>query len=356
MKIAIVLGTRPEIIKLSSIIRECKKQNLDYYILHTNQHYSPEMDSIFFEDLKLPKPKYNLNVGSGTQAEQIGKMFVKIEKVFIEECPDIVIVQGDTNSVFAGAFIASKLKIKIAHVEAGLRSYDKNMPEEINRILTDHISDVLLCPTEMQKKILLEEGIKKEKISIVGNTIVDAVHWAKENESKILEKEKLKKREYCLVTLHRAENVDIKKRFEEILKYLSDLKQERIIVPLHPRTKKRLKEFDLTFPDNVKIISPIGFLDMITLEKNAKIILTDSGGIQEEACILKIPCITLRTSTERPETIEVGGNILMTNNVLGDFKKMTERERDWRNPFGDGKTGEEIISILLSDKEEKCAE
>jgi len=346
MKIAIVLGTRPEIIKLSSIIRYLEEKKFDYYILHTNQHYSPKMDSIFFSDLKLSKTKYNLNVGSGTQAEQLEKMFRGIEEIFQKDRPEIVIVQGDTNTVFSGALIASRIGIKIAHVEAGLRSYDRNMPEEINRILTDSISDLLFCPTEKQKKILLKEGISKEKIFVVGNTIVDAVNWAKENETDILEKNGLKEKEYCLMTIHRAENVDKEKRLKEILNYISLLKEEKIILPLHPRTKKMMDKFGLNFPENVNVIDPIGFLDMITLEKNSKVILTDSGGIQEEACILKIPCITLRTTTERPETLEAGSNILMGKNALEDFNSMIRKERNWENPFGDGKTGEKIISIL----------
>lgn len=345
MKIAIVLGTRPEIIKLSSIIRKCEEDCLDYYIVHTNQHYSPEMDSIFFKELKLPSPKYNLRVGSGSQAEQLTKMFLGLEGVFEENRPDRVIVQGDTNSVFAAAFIASRMKIKIAHVEAGLRSYDRDMPEEINRILTDNISDFLLCPTEKQREILISEGITRDKIFVTGNTIVDAIEWAKENETNILENLNLNKEDYCLMTLHRAENVDKEKRLREILNYVATFTEETIILPLHPRTKKMMEKFCLVFPDNIRVIDPVGFLDMVTLEKNSKIILTDSGGIQEEACILKIPCITLRTTTERPETIEVGGNIL-SGDPLKDFDKMLNEEKNWNNPFGDGKTGEKIISIL----------
>ncbi|MBU2562614.1 MAG: UDP-N-acetylglucosamine 2-epimerase (non-hydrolyzing) [Nanoarchaeota archaeon] len=349
MKIAIVLGTRPEIIKLSPIIRKCEENGEDYYILHTNQHYSPEMDSIFFEELGLPKPKYNLNVGSGSQGEQIGRMLKGIEKVFKDDCPDIVIVQGDANSVFAGAFVASRLGIKIAHVEAGLRSYDRNMPEEINRSLTDAISDFLFCPTKKQKEILLTEGISREKIFVVGNTIVDAVYWAKNNETKIIERENLERRDYCLMTLHRVENVDNKKMLEKILYYISSLKEEKIIFPLHPRTKKMLGRFNFDLPQNIRTINPVGFLDMITLEKNAKAILTDSGGVQEEACILKVPCITLRTTTERPETIECGGNMLMKENANEDFELMIKKERDWKNPFGEGKTGEKILSLLKNN-------
>jgi len=349
MKIAIVLGTRPEIIKLSSIIRECEEQKLDYYILHTNQHYSSEMDSVFFEDLKLPKPKYNLHVGSGTQAEQIGKMFNGIEKVFLENRPDVVIVQGDTNSVFAGAFIASRFGIRVVHVEAGLRSYDRKMPEEINRILTDHISDFLFSPTNKQKEILLKEGLQDNKIFVVGNTIVDAINWAKENATDILEKNNLKEEEYCLMTLHRAENVDNKERLVTLIHQIASLDREKIVFPIHPRTKKMLEIYSIALPENIQVIDPVGFLDMITLEKNSKVILTDSGGIQEEACILQVPCITLRTTTERPESIEVGGNILMTNNLLDDFNKMCLVRKNWNNPFGCGDSGKKIISEVTKN-------
>ena len=347
MKIAIVLGTRPEIIKLSSIIRLCEDQKLDYFIVHTNQHYSSELDSVFFEELKLPKPKYNLNVGSGSQGQQIGKIFAGVERVFLKDRPDIVVVQGDTNSVFGGAFMSSRLGIKVAHVEAGLRSYDRSMPEEINRILTDVISDLLFPPTKRQKEILAIEGIEKDKIFVTGNTIVDAVLWAKDNETSIMEKLGIRSCEYCLLTLHRAENVDNKERLEELLAYLSSLETEKMILPLHPRTKKMLEKFNLTLPLNIQVIKPTGFLDMITLERNAKVILTDSGGIQEEACILGVPCITLRTTTERPETIEVGGNILMGGNPIEDFKTITDRKRGWGNPFGDGTAGEKILKQLL---------
>lgn len=348
MKIAIILGTRPEIIKLSSIIRYCQDNGLDYYVIHTNQHYSPELDSIFFKDLKLPSPKYNLNVGHGTSISQLGGMMKGIENIFQKDLPDRVIVQGDTNSVFAGALMASRFHIKLAHVEAGLRSYDRNMPEEINRIMTDAISDYFFCPTRKQKNILLKEGVSEDKIHVLGNTVVDAVCWAKNNETDILKNNKLEKSEYCLLTMHRVENVDNKERLVYLFDQISNLGGEKIIFPIHPRTKKMIDVHGINLPKNIIKIDPIGFLDMITLEKNAKMILTDSGGIQEEACILQIPCITLRTTTERPESIEVGGNILMSKNLLDDFQKMLLVDRNWKNPFGDGDSGERILKILKS--------
>lgn len=350
MKIAIILGTRPEIIKLSSIIRYCEENNWDYYVIHTNQHYSKELDFVFFRDLKLPTPKYNLNVGSGSHAEQLGKMFKGIEDIFQKNLPDVAIVEGDTNTVLAGALIASRFNVKLAHVEAGLRSYDRNMPEEVNRILTDSISDYYFCPTEKQKKILIGEGVDENKIYVVGNTIVDAVYWAKENDSKILKENNLVSGKYCVLTMHRAENVDDKERLSYLLSRLSSLKDEKLIYPIHPRTEKMLETYGLNLPENIIKIKPVGFLDMMTLEKNSKMILTDSGGIQEEACILQVPCITLRTTTERPESIWAGGNMLMTDNLKQDIETMTSIKRDWKNPFGNGTSGKKIINILENSK------
>ncbi len=229
MNIAIILGTRPEIIKMSPIIRACERLKLDYFILHTGQHYSYNMDRIFFEQLELPEPKYNLNVGSGTHAEETGRMLLGIEKVLVREKPEVVLVEGDTNTVLAGALAATKLGIKVGHVEAGLRSYDRSMPEEINRILTDHCSDYLFAPTEKSKTILLAEGIPDEKIFVTGNTIVDAIYQNLEIANKIrsaLNDLDLKPRSYFLVTVHRQENVDNKSRFSNILKGLERINSE----------------------------------------------------------------------------------------------------------------------------------
>jgi len=355
IKIAIILGTRPEIIKMSSIIRECQKRDLDFFILHTNQHYSENLDRIFFEELELPKPKYNLNVGSGTHAEETGKMLIGVEKVVIKEKPDIILVEGDTNTVLAGALAATKLHIKVGHIEAGLRSYFREMPEEINRILTDHCSDFLFAPTQNAKKILLQEGIPKKKIFVTGNTIVDAVYQnlkLAEKKSKILEKLNLEKKRYFLVTVHRPENVDKKERLKGILEGLRLIYKKfglPIIYPIHPRTQKMMAKFKLSVPNSVRLIEPVGFLDFLQLEVNAKLVLTDSGGVQEETCILKVPCVTLRDNTERPETLEVGANILAgikPDKILESVNKMINKERDWENPFGDGNAGRKIVSII----------
>lgn len=355
MKIAIILGTRPEIIKMSPIIRECQRRNIDFFILHTNQHYSENLDRIFFEELTLPQAKYNLQVGSGTHAEETGKMLINIEKILLKEKPDIVLVEGDTNTVLAGALAATKLGIKVGHIEAGLRSYFREMPEEINRILTDHISDYLFAPTRIAQEILLKEGISKEKIFTTGNTIVDALYQnlkLSRKKSNILKKLMLKKDKFILVTAHREENVDNKKRLEGILEGLKLVYQEfslSILYPIHPRSKKRIKEFNLKTPDGTRLIEPTGYLDFLNLESNARLILTDSGGVQEESCILKIPCLTLRDNTERPETLKEGSNIIVgstPNKILAGVRRMMNKKRNWGNPFGSGRAAIAIMNIL----------
>jgi len=358
MKISIILGTRPEIIKMSPVIRECEKQGLAYFILHTGQHYSYNLDKIFFEELELPAAKYNLDVGSGSHAEETGKMLIGIEKVLKEEKPDIVLVEGDTNTVLAGALAASKLHIKVGHVEAGLRSYDRTMPEEINRVLADHVSDYLFAPTEKAKENLQREGVEENRIFVTGNTIVDAVYQNLEiarRKVDILNKLNLSHEGYFLVTAHRQENVDIKERLKGILDGLELVYNELnlpIIYPIHPRTMKKIREFGLEIPEGVKLIEPLGFLEFLQLEANAKRVLTDSGGVQEESCILKVPCVTLRDNTERPETLEVGSNVLAginQNKILEGVKIMLDRKGNWKNPFGDGKAGNIITKILITN-------
>lgn len=359
MKISIIVGTRPEIIKMSSVIRECEKRGIPYFILHTNQHYSENLDKVFFKELELPKAKYNLGIGSDTHAKQTGKMLMGIEGVLLKEKPSVVLVEGDTNTVLAGALAATKLHIKIGHIEAGLRSYYREMPEEINRILTDHCSDFLFAPTKKARDILVGEGISKEKIFVTGNTIVDAVYQnmklAKEK-SKILDKLDLKENNYFLVTTHRQENVDDQKRLKGILKGLSLLYRKfnlPIIYPIHPRAQKRIKEFKLKVPQGIKLIDPTGFLDFLQLEMKTRLVLTDSGGVQEEACILRVPCVTLRDNTERPETLQAGSNVLAggePERILTQTVKMLKRKKNWKNPFGNGNSAKIIIDILKASK------
>jgi len=354
MKIGIVLGTRPEIIKMSVIITLCEKRNLDYFVIHTGQHYSYNMDKVFFENLELPDPKYNLDVGSGKHGQQTGKILERVEQVLIKEKPSIILVQGDTNTVLAGALAATKLHIKVGHVEAGLRSYDRTMPEEINRVLTDHISDFLFAPTEQSKQTLLKEGIDENKVFVTGNTIVDAVYQNLEIASKkanVLKQLGLKEKEYFLVTAHRQENVDNKDRFQGILSGLQQLAKEYempVVYPIHPRSRKKMEEFGLS-ADNINLIDPQDLFGFLQLEQHAKLVLTDSGGVQEETCILGNPCVTLRDNTERPETLKVGSNVLAgtdPSRILKAVDMMLRKKEDWENPFGDGTASETILRIL----------
>lgn len=338
---------------MSPIIRECEKQDLDFFMIHTGQHYSYEMDKIFFEELKLPLPAYNLDVGSGSHGHQTGKMLAGIEDILVNEKPDIVYVQGDTNTVLAGALAASKLQIKIGHVEAGLRSFDRTMPEETNRIIADHISDLLFAPTEASKVLLLNEGIPESKIFVTGNTIVDAVYENLKiaDNSNILESLGLKPKEYMLSTLHRQENVDDKERLSEIMKGLGEVSEKYnvpIVLPIHPRTKKMVKEFGIQLPKGIQTIEPLGFMEFLKVEANTKLVLSDSGGVQEECCILGVPCVTLRDNTERPETITVGANTLGGYSAAGiimSADRMLQSKNNWTNPFGDGRAGSRIIEF-----------
>jgi len=354
MKIAVVLGTRPEIIKMAPVIRELGRRKASFFILHTGQHYSYNLDRVFFEQLGLPQAKYNLEVGSGSHAEETAKILTGVEEVLRKETPDAVLVEGDTNSVLAGALAATKLHIKVGHVEAGLRSYDRQMPEEINRTLTDHCSDFLFAPTGKAKAILLGEGISEDKIFVTGNTIVDAIYQNLEiagEKGNTLDTLNSKPKEYFLVTLHRQENVDNQARFTSILEGLDKVATSfhlPVIYPIHPRSRKMMSVFHLE-PRNLTLIDPVDFFGFLQLESNARLILTDSGGVQEEACILKVPCVTLRDNTERPETIEVGANVLAgasPNRILECSKMMLGRENNWLNPFGDGTAGRKIVKII----------
>ena len=356
MKISIILGTRPEIIKMSPIIRNCESLGLDYFILHTGQHYSYTMDSVFFEQLELPDAKYNLDVGSGSHAEQTGKMLIGIEKILQREKPDVVLVEGDTNTVLAGAIAAVKIGLPVGHVEAGLRSFDMNMPEEINRILADHSSNYLFAPTQKSRQILIGEGIDEEKIFVTGNTIVDAVFQNMElckRKKNVLNNLNLECGNYILVTAHRQENVDDKTRFRGIIEGLEKTRELGfdIIYPIHPRARKNLNRFKLEL-NCVRLIEPLDYLSFLQLESNARLVLTDSSGVQEEVCIMGVPCVTLRDNTERPETIDVGANVLAGSNpsaIVGKVKLMLNHNACWENPFGDGTAGEQIIQLLMKE-------
>jgi len=357
-KIAIVVGTRPEIIKMAPIIRYCEREKIRTILIHTGQHYSYDMDRIFFHDLKLPEPSYNLEVGSHSHGKQTGLLLMRLEEVLIEEKPSIVLVEGDTNSVLAGGLISVKMGIPVGHVEAGLRSYDREMPEELNRVLVDHLSSLLFAPTEPTQKILLNEGISQEKIYVTGNTIVDAVHQNLsliDHPKEYLEKLDIHPREYMILTLHRQENVDNANKLSNVFSGLELVHSEfkmPILYPIHPRTRKRISQFQVKVPSCVILSDPLGYLSFLGLFNLSRLVLTDSGGIQEEACILKIPSVTLRENTERPETLEVGSNILAgtdPHRILESTRQMMKRECVWENPFGDGSSAQQIIQIVMGN-------
>ena len=367
-KLGFVYGTRPEIIKLSPIIKLCRKRKVDFFCIHTGQHYSYDMDEVFFKELDLPAPDYKLHIKSKApyrQGNHTGRMLMSIEDIFLKEMPYCVVVHGDTNSTLAGALTAEKISttesytgfhIRVAHVEAGLRSYDRTMPEETNRFITDHLSDFLFAPTAQEKRILLKEGVPRAWIYTTGNTIVDAVKEyidVAREKSLVLERLGLCKRKYILLTLHRQENVDSKKALRGILKGIAGVADKfnlPVVFPMHRRTEKMLKKFGFGLAKPIRTIPPQGFLDFLWLEANAALAMSDSGGVQEEACILKVPCVTLRDNTERPETVAAGSNITAGRKpeaIVRAASKMLRAKRRWRNPLGDGRASERILDVLM---------
>ncbi|NOZ58514.1 MAG: UDP-N-acetylglucosamine 2-epimerase (non-hydrolyzing) [Euryarchaeota archaeon] len=362
MRALVVASTRPEVIKLSPVMRELEARGVEYTFVTTGQHYDDELFWSFIRDLRLRQPEYNVEVGSGSHAYQTARALEALEEIILKEKPSAVIAEGDTNSVLSCALACAKLHVAFAHVEAGLRSFDRTMPEEVNRIIADHVSEVLFAPTERAALNLIEEGIPPEKIFIVGNTIVDAtlqnLEIAREK-SRILE---AVPEDFLLLTLHRAENVDSKERLSGIMEALFELR-ERVVFPVHPRTRQRLEEFGLLkrAEEELHLLPPVGYLDFLMLLSRAKLVLTDSGGVQEEAIVLHTPCVTLRTSTERPETIEAGGNVLAgvekagilrtVGRILGD-ERVYQAMRRAQNPFGGGDSGRRIVDTLIKLEEE----
>jgi len=330
MKILSVVGARPQFIKLSALSQELRKKHQEI-ILHTGQHYDDELSQIFFSQLSIPEPDYNLGIGSAEHGEQTGRMLKGIEEVLLFERPDLVIVYGDTNSTLAGALASVKQKIPVAHVEAGLRSFKKSMPEEVNRVLTDHISSLLFCPTRTSVKNLKKEGITKG-VHLVGDVMYDSLRQhikRAEKISGIMKKLNLSKKDFYLITIHRAENTDIEENLNKIVEILSQL-DKKTVFPIHPRTKKCLSEFNLLDKlgsrDHLVLIDPVSYLDMLVLEKNAKCILTDSGGVQKEAFFLKTPCLTLRQETEWVETLKSGANQLVGLEIDKVVKKIKRED------------------------------
>lgn len=347
---------------MSPLIDEVDKRGIDYILIHTGQHYDFEMSQQFFLDLELREPDYNIGVGSDSHGRQTATMMEGIEEVLISEKPDIVLVQGDTNAVLAGAIVAAKLHIAVGHVEAGLRSHDKTMPEEINRMLADVCTNLFFVPTEETAVNLLFEGIAPSDIFITGNTVVDACHRNLKiagKSSHIMSQLELEG-DILSLTLHRAENVDDRERLENIIEALLKIENLTIVFPVHPRTVKTLKKFGmyskLDEAPHICMIKPVGYLDFLILQSNSKMMMTDSGGIQEEAITLNVPCLTLRYNTERPETVHAGGNILVgadtdriTQNVaqiLND-DEIYRRMKDAHNPYGDGNASRKILDAIL---------
>lgn len=348
-KILTIVGARPQFIKLAPFSKEARKYFKEI-IVHTGQHYDRDMSGSFFKDLDIPDPDYNLEIGSENHGAQTGKMLIALEEVVLKEKPALITVFGDTNSTIAGALVASKLDIPVAHVEAGLRSFNKTMPEEINRILTDHCCDFLFAPTKTAVKNLKNEGLAKTTC-FTGDIMLDTLHMSTKKageQSNILEKLRLKPEQYHLITLHRPYMVDVLEKLGDILNVLSKVDQQ-IIFPVHPRTRKMLKKFNVKINSNIKLIDPQGYLDFLQLEKNAAKIITDSGGIQKEAYLLGKPCITLRPETEWIETVEAGWNKVIWNSSRGLLDAIRNFNPSSERPavFGRFSCAEKMIKEII---------
>ena len=357
-----VVGARPNFMKIAPIIEEIKKhEDMEYILVHTGQHYNKEMSAVFFDDLKLPRPDVYLGVGSGSHAEQTARIMLAFEKVLVQEKPDLVIVVGDVNSTIACSLVAVKLQIKVAHIEAGLRSFNWEMPEEINRVLTDRIADFLFTTERDANNNLEKEGIPKEKIFFVGNVMIDTLMKNKkkaEEKSTILKKLGLEKDKYAAMTLHRAEIVDKKEALANILSAIDRIQENtKLVYPIHPRTNKRIKEFGfekiLDKMKNLMVIYPLGYLDFLKLMSDSKFVLTDSGGVQEETTVLRIPCLTLRNETERPVTVEQGTNIIVGTDkerIIEESMKILQGKRKSGEipELWDGGAAERIVDILAN--------
>ena len=359
-KIITIIGARPQFIKAAAVSRIL--QNNPAYsdiIVHTGQHYDDNLSQIFFNDLEIPQPKYNLEVGSASHGKQTGDMLARIEDVLLQEKANLVLVYGDTNTTLAGALAATKLHIPVAHIEAGLRSFNKKMPEEINRIVADQLSQLLFAPTQQAVTNLEKEGHAKESIHWVGDVMHDVAIYAAEKakkNSKILEKLQLTTNNYILATVHRPENTNQPLRLEAIFKSLMYLSEKiPVVLPLHPRTKKYLKQIELleSVNKNITLLEPVGFLDMVMLEKNAALIATDSGGVQKEAFFYQIPCVTLREETEWVELVDLGWNTvvhpLSEDVIISAIKKaLTSKGKLTTKPYGDGNAAGFIVDKLAS--------
>jgi UDP-N-acetylglucosamine 2-epimerase (non-hydrolysing) len=353
VKIGVTLGTRPEIIKLAPVIQALRERQQPHWVIHTNQHYDAKLDRRFFEELELPSPDVNLNVGSGSHGLQTARMLEAIERTIGERGLTHMIVQGDTNSGLAGALAAAKLSCQVVHVEAGLRSYDPRMPEEVNRRLIDHISNDLFPPTATARDILLREAVLGRVHEPVGNTVVDAVLSASPAPAAPLAERDAR----ILLTLHRPENVDDEETLRSILGAVGAAAERHdleVTFPAHPRTLKRMEQFGVSLPGRIAVTPPQSFSDVLRLQASARMVITDSGGLQEEACVLRTPCVVVRTHTDRPEALAAGSAVLSgtgEEGIAGGISEMLAVEHtDWPQPFGHGGAGRKIVDALTSDE------
>jgi UDP-N-acetylglucosamine 2-epimerase (non-hydrolysing) len=361
VKIINVVGARPNFMKIAPLIRAMNKRRdrIEHLIVHTGQHYDRNMSDDFFTQLEIPEPDINLGVGGGSHAEQTGRIMIEFEKVLLQQKPDLIVVVGDVNSTIACSLVASKLGVKIAHVEAGLRSFDRTMPEEINRVLTDSIADFLFTTEEAGNSNLRNEGIPDVKIHFVGNVMIDTLVYCLDKIRDVpLSFDGIKEGDYAVITLHRPSNVDNPEILSKILDAFGAISEKlKLVILLHPRTAKNIASFGLEsklaeISSNAIITGPIGYLEMLRLNRSARMVITDSGGLQEETTFLGIPCVTMRDNTERPSTIEMGTNVLVGNdlNALnGNFDKILSGnfKKGSVPPLWDGRAAERIIDVLL---------
>ena len=361
VKIAVVAGARPNFMKIAPLIKAFEACNahgqgrrIDWQLVHTGQHYDPLMSDIFFAELGIPSPTISLNVGSASHARQTADIMSAFEPFLEAWKPDWVVVVGDVNSTLACTLVAAKMGIRVAHVEAGLRSYDRTMPEEINRVVTDALADLLLTPSEDANENLKREGVSEEKIRLVGNIMIDSVvsHLSNGRNGRVLEDLQLEENGFIYVTLHRPSNVDRRESLQAIVDELDAISEQfPVVFPIHPRTRRRMKDFDLAFREDnrVRLLDPIGYNDSLALTRHARCVLTDSGGLQEESTYFGTPCLTLRPNTERPVTIHVGSNRLTQVETLrSDLRSAVGKRRQSQvPPLWDGKTAERIVQCLL---------
>lgn len=363
MKVLNVVGARPNFMKIAPLIRAMneRKESIDHVLVHTGQHYDKSMSDDFFTQLEIPEPDINLEVGSGTHAEQTAMIMMAFERVLLEQRPDLIVVVGDVNSTIACALVASKLGVRIAHVEAGLRSFDRTMPEEINRILTDAISDLLFTTEDSAMQNLRREGIPDEKVHFVGNVMIDTLFHCLNKIRKDLPFGGLKEKEYAVITLHRPSNVDHADILEGILRAFREISTRlKLVIPLHPRTRKNIQDFGFgnelqAIDENGIVTGPIGYLEMLRLVKTARMVITDSGGIQEETTFLGVPCLTMRANTERPSTISLGTNILVGNDMATlmhnvDRVLSNSHKQGVIPPLWDGNASSRIVEHLIRSK------